>query len=49
LKISKALDEIYNLAVSKRDLKPCWTFLWRNACDLGFAACQHQPNHTYFI
>ena len=36
--ILEAGIEIYNLAVSKHDLKPSATFFKKNVCDLGFAA-----------
>ena len=36
-KIPEALDEIENVAVSKRDLKPSATFFRKFACGLGFA------------
>ena len=37
-RIQEAGIEIYNLAVSKHDLKPSATFFRKFACDLGFAA-----------
>ena len=37
-KIPAALDEYFAMAVSNRDLKPFWDFLWKFACDLGFAS-----------
>ena len=37
-KIPAALDEYFAMAVSNRDLKPFWNFLWKIACDLGFAS-----------
>ena len=37
-KISEALDELYTLAVSKRNWKHSGTFFRKCACDLGYAA-----------
>ena len=47
-KIPEALDEIWNLAVSNRDLKPSGTFFRKFACGLGFAGGESNMKKVKF-